>query len=456
MMKLPLLSSVFLVTGLAACGGHVGADPAPLVSADSGVSVDSGTLPVEDTMPAVDTEVPPTPDVAPPLDHGAPSKTYPAFPPDAAQLVNQGGDVLTAPVLVTVTYPGETNVDAYESFGDHLGDTSYWKAITAEYGVKPTVSGAANHVRMTTALPAAMDDSEVDTYVHDRALDPTKYGWPAPTDQTIYVIYVPSTTAITLQGNEACSSGVGGYHSSTTVGSLEVAYAIVLQCDYGGHRMSPRTVTASHEVAEASLDPHPLTSTPGYRGMDTDHLAWEIFMQRNVENGDLCEIYNDSRYSDTVDPGFTFNVQRQWSNQSGKAGHNPCAPVSANPYFNVVALEQEKVTMNATTLGGSGRQATKGFHVGVGETKTFAIGFWSDRDTGGPWQIKATEGSPFGTKTTVKRLTTSIDRGSGTNGEKAYVTVTVNSVSSTKASVLTIVSTSGSQQFFMPILISSQ
>jgi hypothetical protein len=127
------------------------------------------------------------------------------------------------------------------------------------------------------------------------------------------------------------------------------------------------------------------------------------------------------------------------------------------PYFNVTALDTEKVTMNAVTLGGSSRLPTKGYHVAIGETKTFPVGIWSDAKMSGPLTLRVTEGSPLATTTTTKRLTVSIDKSSGTNGEKAYVTVKVNSAGTTKASVVTVATTSpDGTEHYMPILISSQ
>jgi hypothetical protein len=282
-----------------------------------------------------------------------------------------------------------------------------------------------------------------------------KYGWPAPTSQSIYTLYIPKTTSVTLQGSEACSSGIGGYHTSTTGLTTDVAYAIVMQCSYGSKATTPRTVTASHELAEAATDPHPLSGSPGYYGLDDDHVSWELFMQGNVENADMCEIYRETRYSDTIDPGFTYNLQRSWSNASAKAGHNPCVPLpTSSPYYNVTALETEKVTMNATSLGSSSRLPSRGYKVAMGETRTFQIGLWSDAKMGSI-SVRGSEGNPFGAATT-KRLTISLDRASGVNGEKVNVTVRVNSVGSTKASVLTIVSSDGSTEHYMPILISSQ
>ena len=94
---------------LAGCGGSTtDAD----TGADAGAAqpdIDAGTT--EDAEPADGGT-----EEAAPVDHGAPSDTYPAFPPDMPQLQNNGGAVLAHPVIVTVTWPNEPNADAFEQF----------------------------------------------------------------------------------------------------------------------------------------------------------------------------------------------------------------------------------------------------------------------------------------------------------------------------------------------------
>jgi hypothetical protein len=177
-------------------------------------------------------------------------------------------------------------------------------------------------------------------------------------------------------------------------------------------------------------------------------------MSFQTENGDMCEVYKDAAYRPTGDT-LTETLQRQWSNASAKAGHNPCVPVPTGSYFNVVPLSPEDITVDTSAVGGPSKQRTKGFHILQGETKSFSIGFNSDGATSGPWTIKAIEGSAFNPGKT-SHLSISIDKTTGVNGEKAVVSVTVNSISTrSHAELMTIVSTLGTQQHFMPILIGS-
>ena len=460
-MRILSLACVGVFVGVVGCGGSVAPDdgsnshPGPGTGADSGVGVD--TAPTDDSGPTAETTPEDTAPVDTGPDHGAPSTTYPAFPPAYGVLANNGGTVLSAPVIVTVTWPGDDEADQLEAFGDALGATDYWKAVNAEYGAGPATSGPTNHVRLTETPLATMSDSDIDAYVADHAGNAAKYGWPAPTDQTIYVLYLAKGTSLNFGGGDACAMGVGGYHQSTTTTSgMEVAYAVIPPCNFfgGGTLINDRTSTASHELTEAATDPHP-GSDAAWVGFENDSLAWDYFQQFQSENADSCEFYRDSFYRDTEGSAFSYEVQRSWSNASAKAGHNPCVPVPSGAYFGVTPLELEDVYVNLSALGGASKQKTRGIHIGVGETRTFAVGFFSDAATSGPWSIKISESNPLLGPPKTKRLTTSVDMTSGINGQQAYVTVTVNTAGTTKGELMTVTSTLGSTSHYMPILIGS-
>lgn len=432
-----------------------------LVAGCGGSAVDA-EAPEETPAPEQDAggdhEEPPTgdagkPDAEPAADHGAPSDTYPAFKPDMPKLQYNGGALLRNPVVVTVTFPGDPHAAEFEAFGDALGDSAYWEAGVKEYGIGATTSGPANHVRVTTPLGATMTDADLDDYVKQAAGDPATSGWPAPTDDTVYVLYLPPATGLNLQGADACSSGVGGYHTSVAVAGKQVAYAIIPVCsNFGLPAVDQATIAASHEIGEAATDAHPLSDNDlGYWGVDDAHLAWTMFMQFNVENGDLCEVFEDSSFQPTEPALSSFFVQRLWSNASAKAGHDPCVPAPDAPYFNVVPLDTEPVTVN---LFGGQKVNARGYEIAVGETRSFSVGLYSD----GPmeaWTIDPRELNLF-SQSKVKHLDLSVDEPTGQNGNKAVVTVTVNSAGKYGGEIATIVSRSNDgRRRFMPILIAS-
>jgi hypothetical protein len=418
---------------LIGCGG----------STDSPAPVDNQNPPPGDNTPAppADTGKPATP---PPPDHGAPSDKYPAFTPEVGQLVNNGGSVLKNPVIVTVTWAGDPLVDTFEQLGDALGPSDYWKQVTSEYGVGPATSGATNHIHLADAVPTTLKDSDIPAMLaqHLGAADGVLP--PASGDQ-VYIFYIPASTKFMLQGQEVCGSGVGGYHENTTVNGKQVAFAVVPQC----FDTQETTLSASHELAEAATDPYPM-SQPAWTGFDDDHVAWDFFQQFQSENGDACEFYRDAPMDGTAN-GVPFTLQRQWSNASAKAGHNPCVPAPKGAYFNVTPLGLESIDLDLSALGG-GTATTKGFKVKVDQTKTVALGFYSDAATQ-PWTITAQTGGIAGRSSGSADL--SLDVSQGQNGQKAYLTITVHTQGKTKAELITIVSAQGSTKHYMPILIGS-
>jgi hypothetical protein len=430
---LTLLSGFATTSLLVGCGSSEAVSPA--------VEAPQPTDPAAGTAPA------PAP-AAPPLDHGAPSATYPAFVPAVGQLQRNGGPTLKNPVFVTVTWQGDPNVNELETLGDTVGAGQYWKDLVSEYGVGPAVSGEANHVHVTDAAPTSISDTALKAFVA-ASLTKTEGAWPTPAGDVVYILYLPQTTDLLLQGKSACSQGVGGYHDSTSVNGKPTAFAIVPRC--GSGNLDHVTVSASHELAEAATDPYPQTR-PGLFGFREEDLAWEFFQQFQSENGDACEFYRDSDLLPSeTDVGFA--VQRQWSNASGKAGHDPCVPrLKDATYFNVTPLDLEDVGVDLSAVGGSTATA-KGFKVKVGETRQVPLGFYSDGPIG-EWTIKAVNGGIAGGRSSGG-LDLTLDVTSGQNGQKAYLTVTVNTAGKTGAELVTIVSSRAGTSHYMPLLIGS-
>ena len=414
-----------------ACGA-TSDDPAP-------VTAPAAT----DPTPA---EAPPAEPVAPPLDHGAPSDTYPAFTPAMGQLKHSGGSVLTNPIIVTVTWPGNDTADQLETFGDTVGAGQYWKDVTSEYAVSAAISGAAHHVRLTDPAPATLSDTELAAFVNTNVAK-TEGGWPKPSADVVYILYLPKTTTLTLQGKSACAQGVGGYHDSTKVNGVSTAYAIVPHCGYSD--FDHITVAASHELGEAVTDPYP-RSRPAWSGFRDEDLAWEFFQQFQSENGDACEFYRDSDLA-AGESDVAFTVQRQWSNASAKAGHDPCVPVfKGAKYFNVTPLALEDIDVDLSSLGGD-IATSKGIKVKVGEPRQIPLGFYSDGALG-PWTIKAVSGGIAGGRSSGG-VDLELDVTEGQNGQKAYLTITVNTAGKTNADLITIVSTRAGVSHYMPLLL---
>jgi hypothetical protein len=158
-----------------------------------------------------------------------------------------------------------------------------------------------------------------------------------------------------------------------------------------------------------------------------------------------------------MEPAFSYYVQRTWSNANSKLGHSPCVPApQGTPYFNVTPLNLTTVDVDTSMLRRSGMamMPTKGVRILKGQTGTIEVGFYSDAPTGS-WMLDYIEGGPVNA---VKppRLTVAIDKTTGSNGDRAKVTVTVNIVGPIKAELLSLRSTLGMDRHYMPIVIGSQ
>jgi hypothetical protein len=465
---------VMMYGSLLACGGGLGSSGQPNQDngTDGGAEDGPTTSPVEaGTDGGSD---------AAPVDHGAPSSTYPAFPPSVGQLQQNGGYTMKKPVIVAITWNADTSQASFDTFADEVGSTAYWQATTAEYGVGPATSGTANHVHIATAPPATVNDNQTTSDI--KTLITTNVGaaanpWPAATEDTIYAFFLPPGTSLLVDGQgskgpaDACQQGIGGYHQSITIGSIVAEYAVVPSCSFPGNPPAQQTtMSMSHELIESVTDPQQDANgqPTGLFGFDSDHWAFDYFQSLQSENGDACEFYRDSFYEDkeTTPTSFDYWVQRTWSNKAAAAGHNPCAP-NSDPYFTVTPLDATSVNVNLpsqlTGLSAPTQQPTKGYRVLPGSTGTFAVGFISDAPTSGPWTVSVAAGNPvLGNQSPLDQyntssVTVSVDKTSGQNGEKAQVTVNVTSAGSLfKGEIVTVTSTLNGVKHYMPIWIANQ
>jgi hypothetical protein len=379
-------------------------------------------------------------------DAGTTGAFVPAFKPDVGQIVSNGGPIIAAPKIVTVTWNADPNQAALETFGDKLGASSYWKATTAEYGIGAATSGAANHVRISTPPPATQDASLLDAWVVEQLSDTAASGWPPWDASTIYVVYIPTATKLTPSG---------ATHFEVQVGTNpHVPYALIDENGDGAGNggkssLDVATENAAHEIAEVATNPH-LFSDLGIVGFDAKHVAWQMSIS-DAELGDICELNSDATFGGGAD--LPFSLQRLWSNKSAVAGHNPCLPAPPEPYYNVTPLDLETVSVFVDTAATA--QEGWGYRIPIGTTKTIKLGFFSDQPMTTPWTITAVEGNWF-SPSSNKRLTIAIEKASGKNGDTGAVTVTANSQSTGAGNAVLMTVTAqapGLPAHSMPILI---
>jgi len=456
--------AVALVSGaVAACGGSVSNGSS---SNNQDAAADDGGTTGAETGSA---DAAGDADAGPPVDHGDASDVYPAFMPAFGQIADQGGYVMKNPIIVPITWDSDPAQAQYDTFADTIGASGYWQATTSEYGVGPAVSGTANHVHVSTAAPATITDSALQSMVTSNA----GTAWPAGTQDTIFLFFIPPTTSLQQGGSDVCAQGVGGYHEQLRSGGAG-ALAVIAPCNF---KITPGQPTesmaaATHELIESATDPQP-SSNQAYieftdPGFAFEYFTTDISQSFGNEIGDACEIFNNSYfdYVDTTTP-FSSWVQRTWSNKSGLGGHDPCVPeLPGETYFNVTPFGMQMVSVSVPSFGGTTKEQALGYVIPAGTTSKFQVGFYSEAAVGQPWSLSAVVGNPIdallasqtGTldAKNPSSVTVSVDKTTGVNGEKAWVTVTVKSTGTEFGGELVTLVSSAGATYYMPVWIAGQ
>jgi hypothetical protein len=245
--------------------------------------------------------------------------------------------VLSSVQIVTVTWTADTeNIVSQiaKAFGaPGVGGTAWWGAVSSycvpgtSTCVGKTVTVTATHVGDPPGQPivdsATMQSSKdnVPRFINDKAkpgIGGKPPDLPAPTTaSTLYVFFMPLSLpatssapalpqgyTVTVDGAASC-----GYHSSTLVGSTDVAYVVVPRCQVAGQNDADVAIArAFQEIADAVTDPFRAEGRLGFNNPSATNTGFEV--------GDFC-------------PGMTgtangiagFSVPQVWSNQSMS-----CAP----------------------------------------------------------------------------------------------------------------------------------
>lgn len=370
-------------------------------------------------------------------DNGAPSTQYPAPHPAIAQVQTFGGTLITSPRIVPVFFPSDTYEPQLETYLQELAANAQWSASLAEYGVGAMTIGAS--VVLADAPAAKVTESDVDALAKAVASGTanfqTGHAPTSATDQnTIYALFYPTSTTIEEEpGYDSCQA-FGGYHADATVAvgdagtSVQFAYALVPRCptfyqSEGLTGVDEVTAGLSHELAEAVTDPFSDTNA-AYLAADYDHKIYGVVLAAS-EVADMCswEMPSVSKLT-----GVDFQTSRVWSNKAAAAGHDPCLPAPTDPYFATVPdLPDEAPIPEYEEYGANGKivigGTTKAVKVAVGQTVTIDLDLYSDGATSADWTPVPQEIVAGGVEPS---LTLSLDRPSGTNGEKLHLSITRN------------------------------
>ncbi|MCE9578700.1 MAG: hypothetical protein K8W52_36585 [Deltaproteobacteria bacterium] len=326
-------------------------------------------------------------------------------PLDVPQVISAGGPVLAHPVVVPIFFAGDEDMQAMvEPFLAALPGSDYWAATTREYGIGDLRVGPT--IVASEAPPTTGD--ELEAWLRTM-LDGAHPGWPAPTADAIYTVYLPAGATLTSSFGTSCV-GFGGYHGEIAIGDTKVAYALVARCQSSvTSDLDFATMLTSHELVEAASDPYYRTA-PAYLGFDDDYAVWSVF--EGVELSDLCE---DDR-AEVVHLG-AYPVERSWSNRSMREGHSPCVPVPQRSFARAVPDLPDHVGDVAAD-----QVLTRGVSIPAGTSRTIEVRLHADGATA-DWQVKARDlaASVLGQS---DALSFSWDRDTGHAGDVLHLTIT--------------------------------
>ena len=337
---------------------------------------------------------------------------YPGPHPAAPQLRNQGGPIVATPRVVPIFFSNDAFQSQVEDFLSKLAASSYWTATTSEYGVGAL--SVASSIVVADAAPATIDTPGIETFL-------ATYAAKAGPNDVFAILYPASTTISDPRFGTSCTD-FNGFHYEGTKSS--VVYAAIPRCASAGALKGFDAISASlsHELVEAATDPH-VDSAAAWSFTDVDHLVWSYVP--GAEVADMCDLEPQS-FQPLVG---AYMVQRSWSNASALAGHDPCVPALAQPYFNAapVLTTKQNITFQSQVM------TTPGIDLAMGASQTIAVQLFSDAPTS-DWNVDALDTSqPPG-------FTFAWDRQSGNNGDTLHLTITRTGAS---ASEFVITSTAG-------------
>ncbi|MFO0614970.1 MAG: hypothetical protein U0414_20440 [Polyangiaceae bacterium] len=214
MSRIPSFSSHTLLTllatgslvGLTACETIVHQTSSTTSTTSAGGSGGTGGMPADTTASTSDVSS----SASTGSGIGEPSDVYPAPHPAAPTVVDFGGKVLTTPKIVPIYFSNDTPAmkAAIVDFTNSVGATDYWKAATSEYGVGAATGLPA--IEIAGNAPTSLTDAQIQSFL--AAQLQSNPAFPQPDNQTLYAVYYPTGTKISLQGDTSCSA-FGGYHA---------------------------------------------------------------------------------------------------------------------------------------------------------------------------------------------------------------------------------------------------
>jgi hypothetical protein len=376
-------------------------------------------------------------------DFGQVSTTYPAFLPQAPQVIAPSGGVsLSHMKVVPVFFPGENHEAEILDMLAKYAASPEWPEAVAEYGVGPLTVVAPIHV--AEAFPSPTDDVSLRAWL-DTRLNGARAEW-GPTDavtfaSSLYVLFAPSGAQVTASGGRKLCTDIYAYHWSMQLGKTggvvdggagdaaatdaatmdggadgghapigtPVFHALIGRCSIPGlSELAGITSGLSHELVESATDPYDLS--PRWNGVDRPHANWGAAL--GTEIADLCVLPAPSY---VTPPSLGYTLARSWSNDRAMAGHDPCVPSAAGPYFNAVPDLPDMV------FDSEARASVMGVNLSGSAPRTIALRLYSDGPTAGPWSIRLVD--RYAAFNQPAALSLKLDKTTGQNGEIVHLTI---------------------------------
>jgi hypothetical protein len=419
----------------------VGALGAPLVACSSDDPAPAAPQPVVPPVPPPPQADPP--DAAPPVD-AAPPKVVPK--PTFPEVQSRGGSVIKTPKVVAIVFNGDPLAAQVTDFTSKISTSTYWKNLGVEYGVGGMT--AIDTITVNETAPATITSSAIETWLTGKLSGATpEFGAPDP--NTLYAVYYPSTTTITMDGfsgdlGQSCQ-GYGGYHFEINVSGTHVGYAVLPRCS----NIDELTVAGSHEYFEWATDPLPQTK-PAYTKLDDAHWAWQAAFIGEL--GDLCT-YLDRDFLRPTEIGF--QVQTMWSNKASLAGSYPCAPKAGVTYLQGIPTAEDTAVV-PSQVQGVPDVTTKAIRVKAGQSRAVDVLVYSDQPHAELVPFRAltfdefTTGMPNGPNATGYKY--SVTPSYGKVGDTVSVTVTAPITTSYDLLVM-VAYTSDTSVNYWPVLV---
>ncbi len=218
----------------------------------------------------------------------------------APHLTYRNGPLLTKVEVFTVfwgkAWQDSANVallNQLNQFFDFILTSSLLDQL-AEYNVPGKAIGHGSHSGTITLITSEPGKSIADSAIQSMLQKQISAGTlPAPNANTLYFVYLPPGTTVTMVGSASCSEFCGYHDTANAFFYAVMPYPGCTGCQGGLATLDALTSTSSHELCEAITDP-----IPGQGWYD----------DFNGEIGDICGWKTKSVGA--------YTVQLEWSNNS--------------------------------------------------------------------------------------------------------------------------------------------